>query len=285
MYSHEGPVLDLCWSTDGSKLFSCGADKAARMFDLSNNGQAVQVGVHDAPIKCVRWIDSPGGGILATGSWDKSIRYWDLKSSSPVASVQTQEPVYCMDVRYPLLVVGTAEKHIQIINLNQPTAIHKTINSPLKWQTRTISCFPSATGFCVGSVEGRVAIQWLDEKDAAANYSFRCHRQEQTPGNKDVQLVFPVNATTYHDLHGTFATGGGDGVINIWDLDSKTRIKTFNRQPAPITSITFNKSGSLMAYAVAYDWEKGYSGMVSGHPNKVLIHQLKEEETKKKPRR
>ena len=68
--------------------------------------------------------------------------------------------------------------------------------------------------------------RWLDEKDAAANYSFRCHRQEQTPGNKDVQLVFPVNATTYHDNHGTFATGGGDGVINIWDLDSKTRIKS-----------------------------------------------------------
>lgn len=150
MYMHEGPVLDLCWSADGSKLFSCGADKAARMFDLSingNNGQAVQVGAHDAPIKCVRWIESPGGGILATGSWDKSIRvrtrnhlehfqfsvfgiliilqYWDLKSSTAVASVQTQERVYCMDVQYPLLVVGTAERHIQIINLNQPTAIHK----------------------------------------------------------------------------------------------------------------------------------------------------------------
>ena len=145
MYSHEGPVLDLCWSADGSKLFSCGADKAARMFDLAtngNNGQAVQIGAHDAPIKCVRWIESPGGGILATGSWDKSIRvrasrhlghfrtlimpqYWDLKSSAPVASVQTQERVYCMDVQYPLLVVGTAERHIQIINLNQPTSIHK----------------------------------------------------------------------------------------------------------------------------------------------------------------
>jgi hypothetical protein len=47
------------------------------MFDLAtngNNGQAVQIGVHDAPIKSIRWIELPGGGILATGSWDKSIR-------------------------------------------------------------------------------------------------------------------------------------------------------------------------------------------------------------------
>ena len=85
MYSHEGPVLDLCWSADGSKLFSCGADKAARMFDLAsngNNGQAVQVGAHDAPIRSVRWIESPSGGILATGSWDKSIRVRARSASS-----------------------------------------------------------------------------------------------------------------------------------------------------------------------------------------------------------
>jgi len=85
MYSHEGAVLDLCWSADGSKLFSCGADKAARMFDLAvngNNGQAVQVGAHDAPIKCVRWIESPSGGILATGSWDKSIKVRAVRTTN-----------------------------------------------------------------------------------------------------------------------------------------------------------------------------------------------------------
>lgn len=31
--------------------------------------------------------------------------------------------------------------------------------SPLKFQTRTITCFPGGDGFCVGSVEGRVAMQ------------------------------------------------------------------------------------------------------------------------------
>ncbi len=33
--------------------------------------------------------------------------------------------------------------------------------SPLKWQTRVISCFPNSTGFAMGSVEGRVAIQYV----------------------------------------------------------------------------------------------------------------------------
>jgi hypothetical protein len=33
-------------------------------------------------------------------------------------------------------------------------------------------------------------------------------------------------------------------------------VVAFNKQPAPITAISFNKTGSLMAYAIAYDWEK-----------------------------
>jgi mRNA export factor len=35
------------------------------------------------------------------------------------------DKVYSMDVQYPLMVVGTAERHIQIINLNSPTTIFK----------------------------------------------------------------------------------------------------------------------------------------------------------------
>jgi mRNA export factor len=35
----------------------------------------------------------------------------------------------------------------------------KTIVSPLKFQTRCVANFPNKTGFALGSVEGRVAIQ------------------------------------------------------------------------------------------------------------------------------
>ena len=43
------------------------------MFDVTT-GQATQVAQHDAPIRVVRWIESPQGGVLATGSWDKTIK-------------------------------------------------------------------------------------------------------------------------------------------------------------------------------------------------------------------
>jgi mRNA export factor len=43
------------------------------MFDLLT-GQSVQVAQHSAPIKAVKWIDAPQGGILVTGSWDKTVK-------------------------------------------------------------------------------------------------------------------------------------------------------------------------------------------------------------------
>lgn len=40
------------------------------------------------------------------------------------------------------------------------------------------------------------------------NYSFRCHRKDQTPGGKDQTLVFSVNDIKFHPIYGTFATCG-----------------------------------------------------------------------------
>jgi len=39
-----------------------------------------------------------------------------------------------------------------------------------------------------------------------------------------VDVVFPVNVVAYHPGFGTFATGGGDGVVNIWDGNNKKRL-------------------------------------------------------------
>ncbi|KIM56897.1 hypothetical protein SCLCIDRAFT_131585 [Scleroderma citrinum Foug A] len=286
MYGHQGPVLSVCWNKDGNRVISGGADNAARMFDITT-GQSQQVAQHDAPIKVAKWIETPQGGILATGSWDKTLKYWDLRTANPVATVQLPERCYTMDVMYPLLVVGTAERHIQIFNLTNPTTAYKTITSPLKWQTRVVSCFTNSpsSGFAVGSIEGRVAIQYVEDKDSSNNFSFKCHRKDQTPNSKDQSLVYAVNDISFHPVHGTFSTSGSDGTIHFWDKDARTRLKSFEPAPGPITATTFNRNGTIFAYAVSYDWSKGHSGMTPGHPNKLMLHACKDEEVKRRPKK
>ncbi|GBE88270.1 Poly(A)+ RNA export protein [Sparassis crispa] len=281
MYGHQGPVLSVCWNKDGTKILSGGADNAARMFDVTT-GQSQQVAQHEGPIKCVKWVDT-SLPVLVTGSWDKTLKYWDLRTPNPVATVQLPERCYTLDVVYPLMVVGTAERHIQIFNLSNPNTVFKTITSPLKWQTRVVSCFPQANGFAVGSVEGRVAIQYVDDKDSSNNFSFKCHRRDQSATQKDQSLVYAVNDISFHPIHGTFSTCGSDGTINYWDKDARTRLKSFDPAPGPIPTTGFNRTGTIFAYAVSYDWSKGHSGMTTGQPNKLMLHACKDDEVKRKP--
>lgn len=53
----------------------------------------------------------------------------------------------------------------------------------------------------------------------------------------------------------------------------------------PVVSASYNYNQTILAMAVAYDWHKGHVGMISGHPNKVLLHVCKDEETKKRARK
>jgi len=281
MYQHQGPVLSVCWNKAGDKILSGGADNAGRMFDVTT-GATSQVAQHDAPIKTVKWVGAQDG-ILATGSWDKTIKYWDLRTPSPVATVNLPERCYTFDVQYPLLVVGTAERHVQIFNLTNLTQPYKTITSPLKWQTRVVSCFNN--GFALGSIEGRVAIQFVDDKDSGNNFSFRCHRRDSSPTNKDQALVYAVNDISIHPQHGTVSTCGSDGTVHFWDTTARMRLKTFEPAPGPISCTAFNRNGNIFAYAVSYDWHKGHSGLTPQHPNKIMLHACKEEEVKKRLRK
>jgi len=283
MYLHQVPVLSVCWNKEGNKLFSGGTDNIGRVFDITT-GQSTQVAQHDAPIKTVKWVDAPQAGLLATGSWDSTIKYWDLRAPAPVVTVTIPERCYSFDVKYPLLVVGTAGRHIQIYNLNNPNTPYKTIVSPLKWQTRVVSCFTAnnKSGFAVGSVEGRVAIHFVEDKEASNNFSFRCHRRGSDPSAKEQSLIYPVNDISFHPIHGSCSTCGSDGTFHFWDLESRVRLKSFDQVEGPITTTSFNRNGSIFAYAISYDWSKGYQGMTPGHPNKLMLHDCKDDEVKKK---
>ena len=84
----------------------------------------------------------------------------------------------------------------------------QTMTSPLKQQTRCVANFTDKSGFAVGSIEGRVALQYIQETDQSKNFSFKCHR--------DGSNVYAVNAISFHPTYGTFSTAGSDGTMNFW---------------------------------------------------------------------
>ncbi|KAF5537467.1 hypothetical protein H9Q69_006761 [Fusarium xylarioides] len=278
-YEHSQPVLNCDFSKDGTKVVSAGADKNVKVCDLASQQDAV-IGTHDQPVRTCRFFMNDGNPMVVSGSWDKTIKYWDLRQQGPAATVQCQERVYTMDVRDNLCVVGTADRYINVIDLKNPTKFYKTLQSPLKWQTRVVSCFTDSAGFAIGSIEGRCAIQYVEDKDSSSNFSFKCHRD---PPANSVTNVYAVNDISFHPVHGTFSTAGSDGTFHFWDKDAKHRLKGYPNVGGSITSTTFNKNGSIFAYAVGYDWAKGYQHNTQNYPIKVMLHPVNQDECKPRP--
>ena len=99
--------------------------------------------------------------------------------------------------------------------------------SSLKFQTRCLSCFPNKQGYVLSSIEGRVAVEYLDPSPEVQRrkYAFKCHRLKENA----VEQIYPVNAISFHRDYNTFATGGSDGLVNIWDGQNKKRLCQFHK--------------------------------------------------------
>jgi len=75
-----------------------------------------------------------------------------------------------------------------------------------------------------------------------------------------------------HPTYGTFSTCGSDGSFQFWDKERKCRLKEYLSAGGTISASGFNWDGSVFAYAISYDWSKGYLYNTPEGTNKVMLH-------------
>jgi len=272
-------------------MCTASVDGTAKVLDCGSGQQAVVgrhvVGDKPQPIRFVRAFQAGTQNILATASWDMSVKFWNLDQHNPAAplgefgAADIGERIYAFDIVYPRCVIGTARNQIHIYDLQSMRKMEQ-IQSPLAHQMRTISIFPDGLGFAVGSVEGRVGIQYFNDK--SKNFAFRCHRD--TPANREA-LVFPVNSICFNRKYNTFATAGADGVFNFWDKDTKQNLKKFEKCSQTISAAAFQQTNDahtmpLYVYAISYDFHKGPEYLKQGERHTLWIHMSKDEEIQPK---
>lgn len=197
-------------------------------------------------------------------------------------TMNLSDKVYCADVYYPMAVVSLANRAILVYSLENGIQQYKQIESPLKYQHRCVSIFTDKeksnnppSGFAIGSVEGRVSIQYLNPSNPKENFTFKCHRSNGTSSN--FQDVYIVHDIAFHPQHGTLATVGSDGRYSFWDKDARTKLKTSEQVDQPITRCAFSARGEIFAYSVSYDWSKGHEYYNPQKKNYIFLHNCFEE--------
>ena len=96
-----------------------------------------------------------------------------------------------------------------------------------------------------------------------------------------IEYIYPVNAISFHRDFNTFATGGSDGLVNIWDGQNKKRLCQFHKYPTSIASLAFSNDGSVLAIASSYMHE--HEEPPEGTPeDTIYIRYVSDQETKPK---
>ncbi|ELR24656.1 WD domain, Gbeta repeat-containing protein [Acanthamoeba castellanii str. Neff] len=271
-YSHKAAVLDVT-SAGRSHAFSAGMDRRVVMHDWTTQTESI-FGTHEKAVRCLEYSEPQG--LLFSGSWDSTVQVWDVSARQCVQSIALPDKAYTMDVSASRLIVGCADRQIWVWDLRNLNAPSEKRQSSLKFQTRCVKLFPDDTGYATASIEGRVAIDYFSAEQQDRKYAFKCHRATID----GVHTVWPVNCIAFHPI-GTFATGGCDGYVNVWDGQNKKRLCQFHKYPTSIASLDFSSDGQYLAIASSYTFEEGERD----HPlDQVFVRQVAEAEVKPKAR-
>jgi len=270
-FTFKAASLGCCLSSD-EKGFAGGLDKLVYCLDLTRGTQNV-LGTHSEAVCCIEW--NPSQSMLFTGSWDATVCAWDPRSNYKINQISTDEKVYSLSVADNRVVIATAGRHVLIYDIRNLSQCEQKRESSLRHQSRKVSCFPNGTGYAMGSIEGRVAIEYFDlsPEVQTKKYAFKCHRRGD--------VAYPVNALAFHPIYGTFATGGCDGLVNIWDGGNKKRLCQLHPYPTSISSMAFSHDGSLLAIASSYTFEEGDRP----HPeDNVYVRYVQDVDVKPRPK-
>ena len=278
----EHPCLSICWESGVDKLFAGSIDGSIRAFDLTTS-QPINIGQHEG-VKDLHWIAVTR--TLCSLGFDKKIRFWDQRQQKPLAEFDIRRKIFCSDIVFPTLALGLSGEKIALINL--PTIqkmmssnLVEQIDSPLDIdsQLTNIVLSQERSRIMTSSHDGRINLSKVIE-DGSARYrlaniiTFKAQYSDDNRG----RVLYPVHSAGFHPTVESFLYSvGADRRIIFWDYKAKQKIRQFQFELASVTKAKLSPDGTLLAYALGYDWTKGVQEDMSCYSS-VNVHIMQQEE-------
>ena len=181
---------------------------------------------------------SPDGTLLASGSWDDTVKLWDVATQERIANLHT-DGVWSVSFSPDgtTLASGSAGTVIlwdvrtgeRIATLKGHTIVWRTNTLPAP--VRSVSFSPDGATLASGSVDSTVKLWDVATKTEVA--TLQGHRDEVT------SVAFSPDGTL-------LASGSWDNTVKLWDVATQERIATLGHG-ADVNAVSFSPDGTLLA--------------------------------------
>ena len=176
---------------------------------------------------------SPDGRTLASGSWDKTIKLWDVPSQRPIATL-TGHSSYVNSVAFSpdgrMLASGSRDNTIKLWDVQSQK------------QIATLTGHSNIVLSVAFSPDGRTLASGSPDKTIKL-WDVRSQREIATlTGHSDA-----VASVAFSPDGRTLASGSKDKTIKLWDVRSQRQIATLTGYSNVVFSIAFSPDGRTLA--------------------------------------
>ncbi|WVZ60635.1 hypothetical protein U9M48_010628, partial [Paspalum notatum var. saurae] len=219
--------LDCCFE-DESAAFACGSDGSVRRYDF-HSGTQDTVGLHEDVVACIEFSQMTSQ--VVSGSLDRQLQLWDSKNRSvnPSSTITFGSDVASLSI-CGMYISAAVERNVYFYDMRNLTGPVKAKFCPLEYHIQCLQASPGWNGYIAGSVDGVVALNYLDGvTDGDMGYAFRCHPKSR----KGRWSLVPINCIAIHPCNKTFVTGDDGGYAIAWDAQSKKKLLEASSSSCP----------------------------------------------------
>jgi WD40 repeat protein/tetratricopeptide (TPR) repeat protein/cell division protein FtsB len=215
---HALGIATVTFSPDSWRLASASDDKTVKVWDLMAHYEALTLGEHSQSVS--RVVFSPDGKQLVSAGSDHLLKIWDSGGGRDVRTLTESEG--------PILDVAFI---------------------PNKRALVSVGGFIGKSGFIqVRDLTTGEARRLGDHKEPMSDFVI----DPMAYGGVARRLgdhKEPIRTVAVHPDGKLLATGGMDGAVRVWNLDTGEAISTLGTHPSKVTSVAFNSDGRLLASA------------------------------------
>jgi WD40 repeat protein/serine/threonine protein kinase len=297
---HTGWVNSVAFSRDGKRLASGDMDGIVRVWDAASGQERLTLPAYPAPIRCVAFSPdgrqiassadlihvadtadghelfrlsghtdmimsiafSPDGQFLASGSWDHTVRLWDVATRKLVRTFTGPAQVDCVTFSSDgrRIATGGQDKMVRIWDAASGQAI-RTLKGHSDDVMR-LAFSPDGRRLVSAGYDRTVRLWDVDNGQELA--VFKGHTQA-------------LSGVAYDTNHGRLVSSGWDGRLRFWNLASVQRPIVLKGPAGPVSHLAFSPdcgrvvSGARDTVIRVWDLSNGREiATLPGHTGNIL---------------